>query len=507
MRRFFAFWQKHEFLLVLLVILVLLRIPNLFEPYWYGDEAIYLTLGQGMRHGLTLYKEIIDHKTPLIYVFAMVGTEFWFKFLFLGWMIAATSFFYSICLRLFKSMPRTVIATGTFIALSTLPWFEGHIANGELFVIGFVLAGVALFVRSSLFTIFEDHQKHKSFHVEPLRMFAVGALVSLGVLTKVPAIFDIAALAVVYGFVLLNSFSWKNLRALIASGIMLWIGIFTPILLSVLYFALKQSLPEYLAFGLLYNFKYTQEFSVPISQPILQFLYTMPGKLAVLGSISLLTVILQKYTRPAFRFVFLWFMLTLFSSLLSSRPYPHYFLQMIPPFALLVSLFLWPKRLAEKAFTTLGLTCAIATMFLLHVGLYSISDYYGNFWYFATKQVSAQEYRQRFNPLMDDTYALAEEIRSTTMPSDRIFIWGTNPMLYALSRRSPAGRFTVSFHIKDFDAYEETMRSIEKTQPPVIVIMSDEDGAFPAFYAYLAKYYVNGTKLPTMSTYRRAVWK
>ena len=33
-------------LLLLLLLVVLLRIPNFFEPYWYGDEAIYLAVGQ-----------------------------------------------------------------------------------------------------------------------------------------------------------------------------------------------------------------------------------------------------------------------------------------------------------------------------------------------------------------------------------------------------------------------------------------------------------------------------
>ena len=44
-------------LLAILSSVFLLRIPSFFEPYYYGDEMIYMTLGQGVRQGLTLYKE------------------------------------------------------------------------------------------------------------------------------------------------------------------------------------------------------------------------------------------------------------------------------------------------------------------------------------------------------------------------------------------------------------------------------------------------------------------
>ena len=47
----------HEAILMILAGVVFLRIPSLFEPYWYGDEGIYLTIGQAMRHGWNYIKE------------------------------------------------------------------------------------------------------------------------------------------------------------------------------------------------------------------------------------------------------------------------------------------------------------------------------------------------------------------------------------------------------------------------------------------------------------------
>ncbi|MBD3279784.1 MAG: hypothetical protein GF390_03690, partial [Candidatus Pacebacteria bacterium] len=36
-------------ILSLLSVIAILRLPNFFEPYWYGDEAIYLTIGNALR--------------------------------------------------------------------------------------------------------------------------------------------------------------------------------------------------------------------------------------------------------------------------------------------------------------------------------------------------------------------------------------------------------------------------------------------------------------------------
>src|SRR5260221_14719740 len=80
------FLLHHELLIMILCLVAIMRLPTLMEPYWYGDEGIYLTLGTGIRHGLTLYRDIHDNKPPVIYLIAAIsGTLFWFRFILLIW--------------------------------------------------------------------------------------------------------------------------------------------------------------------------------------------------------------------------------------------------------------------------------------------------------------------------------------------------------------------------------------------------------------------------------------
>ena len=92
--RFDKWLDSHLILILLLSLLLLLRLPNFFEPYWYGDEGIYLTIGNGLRQGKVLYRDIIDHKTPIIYYLAMVPSQLDFRLLNLAWMSVTVIAFY-----------------------------------------------------------------------------------------------------------------------------------------------------------------------------------------------------------------------------------------------------------------------------------------------------------------------------------------------------------------------------------------------------------------------------
>src|SRR5690349_12406216 len=51
----------------ILIIPILLFVPFLKEPF-EGDEGAYGTIAQQMLHGALPYRDLFDHKPPLIYV-------------------------------------------------------------------------------------------------------------------------------------------------------------------------------------------------------------------------------------------------------------------------------------------------------------------------------------------------------------------------------------------------------------------------------------------------------
>ncbi|MCB9812999.1 MAG: hypothetical protein H6772_01200 [Pseudomonadales bacterium] len=509
--------DKQTPIFLLSILVLVLRIPNLFEPYWYGDEGIYLTIGQSLNKGAKLYSEIIDHKTPIIYYLARVQTQLNFRLLNIGWMIFTTIAFYYFAKKLFKSVKQTTLATFIFIIFTSLPWLEGNIPNGELFVLGFVMTGAIIISNTDYFKDFlKSNLKIKanwhSVLKNSINLITAGFFLGLGILTKIPAILDLAVFFTIGYFtftnnLLVNSFS-NNLKLLgkkIVEIGLLSLGVLIPILISIIYFVSIGSGQEYLDFGLLYNFRYASSWQLPFSNQLLIFAFTLHGKFIILTGIILFITLLKKYFKPHVQFILSWFGLSLFASLLSNRPYPHYFIQLVPPLSLLLTLIIKNKFLILKNFLkskrpeinviflnlfteSFLLVGFIVVMILLNFAPYSTSKYYLNWYKLVTNKINNQEYRQTFDYLMTDNYLAAEIIKASG--SKNMFIWGTNPMLYALTQTQPTGRFTVSFHIKDFDAFGETVRDVIKKEPTFIVVMKNEDNNFPIFKSYLNQYYL-----------------
>src|SRR3989344_6083860 len=122
----------------ILALVLILRIPSFFEPYYYGDEMIYMTLGQGVRQGMTLYKDLHDNKPPLLYLTAAISENlFWFKAILAFWSLLTVALFYKLSVVLFeKNLKAHKVATLLFAILTTIPLLEGNIANAELFMLG-----------------------------------------------------------------------------------------------------------------------------------------------------------------------------------------------------------------------------------------------------------------------------------------------------------------------------------------------------------------------------------
>ena len=145
-----AFFKKNRFILLLLAIVFILRLPSLFEPYWYDDENIYLTIGTALRKGYLLYRDIFDNKPPLIYLLGALvnGKIFWYRLLLSVSLLFSTYCFYRLSTLFFKTEKiKAKIGTLLFVFLTTMRMLEGNIANAELFILLPSVLGFYLFFK------------------------------------------------------------------------------------------------------------------------------------------------------------------------------------------------------------------------------------------------------------------------------------------------------------------------------------------------------------------------
>ena len=467
-----------------LLLSLVLRLPSLFEFNRYADEDIYLTIGQSLRRGDVLYKDIHDNKPPAIYLLAgLVQTVPHFRLALLLWHFVNVLFIWLLAKKFFRSPLVVGFVTLAFTFFSTIPLLEGNISNGEIFMIMPATIAVYLLWKNKLH-------------------FLAGTLFSLAFLFKVPIIFDFVG--IVLFFWLFNSKKKSHFRVILDSirDHRFWftiLGFILPIALSIIYYASKGAFTPYVRSALMQNIGYLSSWSGE-AKPLWQSGLVQRGFL--LGFFTAILFFLRRRLEKPVLFFLLWLIYALFGALLSERPYPHYLLEPLIPLVFLAG-FLFTK------FKPLKHLIIIFSFFIFGFSLFAFRfwhypsiPYYQNFIKYATRQINYDQYLDTFADATAN-HRLARYIQTHTLPEDKIFVWGTQPSIYAISRRSPVGRYTVAYHIQDFQAYEETMNYFYQDSPQLIIKLDKETLEFPQLDTFLQSRYTLLKRLDSATIYQR----
>lgn len=467
--------KRNEFLLVVVLLGVLMRIPSLFEPGWYGDEGIYLVMGEGLKKGLVWYKELHDNKPPLLYLLAAAaGSVTYFRALLLGWMVATTVVFDKLSKKLMGEGWWQRLSLVVMAGLSTLPWLEGNIANAEIFMMLPTMLGVWWLIKA---------RKEKGGN--RFDYLLSGICFSLAFLFKVPVIFEM--IGVVFFWVVMEK-GWKGLLKELKRGGWYWMlaGFVLPIVLTLIYYYLMGAGNEYLRAAFLQNIGYLSSWergSMTKSGGSSESGLMMRGMVLLV-----LTGVFGWGTRKMeweYRMVGVWFLFALFGALLSERPYPHYLILIVSSTALLVGLLAKNWKRGEKWMWTVLLS-VVTMMGVVKYGFYFYPtlSYYEDFLKMVEGRKSYEKYADDFDWRVGRTRELTNYLREMTDPGERIFVWGDEPFVYFDSETLPVGRYIVAYHIIDFEARGETMEKLKEEKPRIVVNMVSEKRDFEEFHAW-----------------------
>lgn len=511
-------FSKRGWLLLILAIFLFLKLPALFEPFTYGDEGIYLTLGQAAKKGLVWYRDIHDNKPPLLYLIAALAGNFSaYRLIHFAWSLITVILFWQLVKLVFPGNKRAeFFSTLVFTFLTSLHTFEGNIGNAENFMMlptiaGFFLIYEALSAKSSSRESQGGRPAARNLfkQLSPEWVWlSAGLLFGLASLFKIPAAFDFAA-ALVFVFLVLLKPKNKNHCLFALRSVLMTIGFLTPILFSVGYYFLKGALKEYLIAAFAQNLPYLSSWTSGSHQTG-GLPFALLVRLGLVGAVVYTMAAPRKRSAKAVMLIVVWYAFSWFASLLSSRPYPHYLLQLVPPFSLSIGL-LFPLKIKKARETLRFLPGALGLVFYLTFVVFGFwrypnLEYYQSFYRFLFKQESRTEYWQRFDAKTKNIYEAAAYIRQRTFPDEQIFIWGTEPSIYALSERLPIGRYATSYHVIDFAGQKETLDEIVSKRPRFIIVSDDETRPFPEFFAILNSHYALGKKSGPVKIYHRLTY-
>lgn len=434
----------------ILALSLFLKIPSLFEPNHYGDEGIYQTVGQALHRGAFLYRDIWDNKPPLLYLFYAVfdGDQFLIRMLSFVFSLLAIVIFYLLAQKFFpKSLKITLFVTLLFALAFSLPFLEGNIANAENFMI--------------LPTILAFYLLFKNFPKININVLSIsGLLLGLAFLFKIVAIFDLGA---ILAFFLIHY--WGRRGEQIQKIAILALGFSLPLGITALFFLSQGAFSEFLSAALSINVGY-----VAWGNKLIIAQGWLLLKLALLFLFCLLLFWKRERFSKFQLLIFLWFGFSLFNALFAERPWTHYLLVLVPSFCLLLGSFLQTRKFRVL---TLGLLLIALYLAGTRFWLYGKTvAYYVNFFSFISDKKTVDDYRAFWGDHVNRDYRVAQFLTRKTTAGEPVFIWGNNAQVYTLTKRRPASRYAVAYHMGfSPKAEQETIRSLMKTRPKYFVIL------------------------------------
>jgi len=455
-------------LIGILIVIALLRVPSWFEPHWYGDEEIYLVLGQMIRRGAVLYRDVWDNKTPLLYfIYSLSPTLLWAKLTATVCILGTMLGVFNLSKMVFEDKPTfyPLVSTAFVGSLLSLPVLEGTIANAELYFILPIILGVILI-----------YKQLTNAHRVQAAMW-VGLLAATSFLLKVPAIFDFVGLSLAYFLIKLVDEYWsatRNFKKFLSEQVRFYfpvvISFAVPVGLVFLYFFANHALADFITAVFKQNVNYVVIDS-GLFQKLTNPLY-VKAAIFLTGVVVVVFSYFKKYVSREFVFLAFWFGFSLYGTLLSNRPYRHYLLQVVPPAVVLILYLV--AHLKRSWMSLLFVLSVLYVVSLQFRGAFALDSktYYQNFFAWASEQRSWEDYTNYFDGRTGNDYRVAKYISQNTNSNDPIFVWGDVASIYTISDRPAATKFIQAHHLTILkpDTYDHVIARLLKYQPKFIVV-------------------------------------
>ncbi len=410
-----------------------MRVPSLLHPKAIDDEEIYSVVAAELVHGGHVYRDAIERKPPLLFytykaVFEVFGVHNFVALHWVAWLWVLLTMLGLFCiLNTFKQRRAGLWAAGLYALY--LPWlqFQNQAFNGEMIMNLPLVWAFYLVLQSSARPI-----------LHAARVFIAGALVALAALLKQPAAIALVPL-------LLLSF----LRIMCVDNpkpsIKVWLHAcidaflsamgFTCVLLWMAFDLKRQGVLNEAIYWVLLDH------SVPhgitdivfwqraISMSALFVVVCAPLMWGVLQALRHRPRVVSEGQRLSAQCwtLLLWLVVSIVGVAASGRFYSHYYIQLLPPMALLAALYYqsavthFSKRTRRTLYTVLALS-ACAFVITQGVKLYQMRH---------ISQVAAF-------------------VRQHSRPTDRIFVWGQAPGVYTDAKRRPASRYVTTFPLTGY---------------------------------------------------------
>jgi dolichyl-phosphate-mannose-protein mannosyltransferase len=408
----------------IILLTIAIRLPSLLHPQPIDSEAMYSVVANEIVDGGRPYADAVERKPPLLFwtyaaVFTIAGKFNWkaLHMFALVWTLCAMAGVYVIGRELFDRKTGLIAALFYGVFQPWLTWKNLSCDAEMLMNLPIIWAWAIAFRRGSS-------------RLRP-ELFAAGALLSAAFLLKQPA----AIAAVPLGMYLLLP-SYRASRSLTRTNSIIHAAVLT----AGFFVALGLATIVLWKQGILHDALYWTigDHDVPhvfwqkgILVTLVFFGVCLPLVVGAIMACRDQSKIWAK--KPAERTALFGLLAaSAIGAAAGARFYPHYYVQLIPPLALLAAPYyarLWSRTMQPPHW--LLRPAATYAWLALTVVAFSIEDFTA----LAPRRVPSEAGRYLF---------------AHSDPADRIFVWGQSPQIYLDAHRRPACRYITTFPLTGY---------------------------------------------------------
>lgn len=519
--------RRSALLPVIVVLAGSLLLGSVMLVYPFGrDQGIHAYIGDAMLSGKVVYRDVFNVKPPLttvVHALALLlfgRTMTAIRILDLLWLAANALALFVLLRRLFS---RDWLAAGAALLLPVIYSVLGywHTAQTD----GWLNLPVVLALLSAWTGL-----RRRRF----TDWLAFGALVGVATLLK----YTVALLAPLVLVVALVEFR-RDLRRLVAAVLLSAAGFAAMVGVSALLLWLFGAMPAFIEsqFGLMPSYTKltrTAGTSGPVAM-FLKMLFTTPSLLAtgillVLGTLGLAGgLAFDRARRVPLLLIAAWLVTAFVSTYAQGKFFQYHYLPLLPVAAALgayalgapLGRFRLPRWSGAVVFAAAGIAALLVSRWPARAG--DLLAFGGDrealesYWR-SPRHDSGRDFSLRAN------LTLADYLRQTTLPTNTVYVWGYEPMIYFLARRPSVTRFLYNFPLIvnwQTGRFRDELVAEYTARPADVFIVEHDDATpwvtghdkdsfetlmqFPALRDFVAENYVADTRIGRFDVYRRAV--
>lgn len=476
-------------LVALFVSIMGMRLNVLMEPLG-TDQGIFSYIGVQLDHGATVYKDVFDHKPPLIfYLYQCIyhffphtkATLFLFDTVYIFLFSLLIAWFISALLTRQLLKKKTAPPALFFLAAAT---FAFLICTKSLYEGGMLTEQYMIFFEFLCFAGLWRFALDRMFR--PLELLGTGAALGIAVLWKPVALVVLPFIALIWVY---DAWTTRDIGRSLGSALLLGIGVLTPHVLLFLAYTPAGMWQDYLNATFLFNIGISTGPSEFISN-LLAFFKEQAPALSFVWLTAILLIISwlssgPKKDRALTQIILFWgaaLCCDLVGAMSSGRFFGHYFIQPLVPVTVLMTtaILVFYQKDQKKYLISIAALVVIAMLY-------------------QAAKIATGPFRHP-EDLMQRTGAY---LKTHTAPSDTIYVNGVKTGTYFYADRSAPWKYVHDFFLRVMtpEQRDTESRAMLAKRPKYIVITNPTD-IFPPVQEALRYNYHIETTIGTYTIYK-----